>query len=208
MKPAANLRGKVFGRLKVVDDDLKRSTPGRRYVIVRCACGIKKSTRLDGLVLGATVSCGCKKKEHSLKHGHRRIGQRDPTYQAWDSMVQRCTNPNVPRWSAYGGRGIKVCKRWLTFENFLADMGARPAGRTLERRKNHLGYTPSNCVWATHQEQMRNTRKNVWVRWRGRERLLCELADAHGIPVNIASTRVRRGWSAKRALTTPYIPRR
>jgi GrpB-like predicted nucleotidyltransferase (UPF0157 family) len=79
-----------------------------------------------------------------------------PTYRSWANMLHRCQNPRVPSYRHYGAKGITVCKRWLLFKNFLADMGVRPKGRTLDRIKNHLGYKPSNCRWATHRQQINN----------------------------------------------------
>lgn len=78
------------------------------------------------------------------------------TYSSWASMISRCTNPKSTSWPIYGDKGITVCERWLKFENFLADMGERPAGMSLERKKNEEGYTPENCGWATRAEQSRN----------------------------------------------------
>jgi hypothetical protein len=79
-----------------------------------------------------------------------------PTYWIWAQMIQRCTNPRHKDWARYGGRGITVCDRWLKFENFLADMGARPDGLSIERRDNSKGYGPGNCTWATALEQRHN----------------------------------------------------
>jgi hypothetical protein len=76
-----------------------------------------------------------------------------PTYNSWATMLHRCHNPATPGYRYYGAKGIKVCKRWLLFKNFLADMGVRPKGRTLDRLKNHRDYKPSNCRWATARQQ-------------------------------------------------------
>lgn len=96
---------------------------------------------------------------------------RTPTYQAWRNMRQRCLNPNHPHWASYGGRGIAVCDRWSSFERFLADMGARPEGLTLDRIDNDGNYEPGNCRWATKAAQQQNTRRTkltpesvAWIR--------------------------------------------
>ena len=90
-------------------------------------------------------------------HGHCSGYAFTPEYRSWKTMIQRCTNANFPRFKDWGGRGIKVCERWLTFENFYADMGDRPAGKTLDRWPNHGGdYEPGNCRWATPKEQQAN----------------------------------------------------
>lgn len=81
-----------------------------------------------------------------------------PTYNTWASMKQRCLNPNSPKYRLYGGRGITICDRWLKFENFLADMGERPPGLTLDRIDNDGDYEPGNCRWATSTQQIANRR--------------------------------------------------
>jgi hypothetical protein len=84
---------------------------------------------------------------------------RTPTYGSWAAMKERCTRPQHRFWKHYGGRGIKVCKRWQKFENFLADMGVRPDGMTLDRINPEGNYTPKNCRWADRYTQRRNRRK-------------------------------------------------
>ena len=84
---------------------------------------------------------------------------RTKTYRTWANMLSRCRNRNTPNWKYYGGRGIRVCKRWYSFVNFLTDMGERPAKLTIERIQNHLGYRPGNCRRATMREQRVNQRK-------------------------------------------------
>jgi hypothetical protein len=195
--------GKRFGRLTVIGHDSVKSLPGRTWVTVRCDCGTVKPARLDGLRSGAIKSCGCKKKEHNLKHGHRRQGASDRTYVSWDSMWQRCTNSASPVYRDYGGRGITVDPNWSDFARFLADMGERPEGLELERVNNELGYSKANCRWATRKEQMLNTRRTVKVRYKGQVTSLRALAKDVGMDPTLVLQRFNNGWSVERALTTP-----
>jgi hypothetical protein len=98
---------------------------------------------------------------NKTKHGMNKT----PEWNAWVNMRQRCLNPNHTNYKHYGGRGIKVCERWLDFDNFLADMGRKPDPElTLERIDNSKGYEPANCKWATMKEQSNNTRRNLHAR--------------------------------------------
>lgn len=91
----------------------------------------------------------------------RNTNMKTPEYRVWQNMKQRCFNKNAKSYKNYGGRGIAVCRRWMKFENFFADMGMRPAGLTIERKNNERNYCPSNCIWATAKVQARNRRPNL-----------------------------------------------
>jgi hypothetical protein len=156
-----NLIGQNFGKLTVISRAGSSAHQKRTWL---CLCDCGKQIVVDGghLKSGHTKSCSClqKQKIGDLRrtHGH---SMRTPEYRAWAAMKDRCGNPNNPAYKNYGGRGIKVCQRWIeSFENFLTDMGLRPSpGLTLERIKNDDGYEPSSCKWATRIEQANNTRR-------------------------------------------------
>lgn len=118
---------------------------------------------------------------------------------------QRCYSKTCRDYRYYGGRGIKVCQRWLdSFDNFVADMGLRPPGMTLERRDNNGPYSPSNCVWASRAEQSRNTRTSKKITYDGRTLSITEWAELTGIPRDTLKARVSRlGYTAQEALTKP-----
>lgn len=130
------------------------------------------------------------------------MGNNSPEYFAWGNMIQRCTNAKHPSYHNYGGRGITVCQRWReSFENFLTDMGARPSSsHSLERQNNELGYSPTNCVWATPKEQSDNRRCNVTFEHEGRVQTLTDLARSAGIPVATLHLRLKEGVSLEAAL--------
>jgi hypothetical protein len=98
------------------------------------------------------------KNHWNYQHGFCARAKASPEHKSWDTMIQRCTNPNAYKWPLYGGKGVLVCKRWRTFTNFLADMGRRPQGTTLGRFKDHGDYKPSNCAWMTRAQQEHHRR--------------------------------------------------
>lgn len=136
---------------------------------------------------------------NQLKHGKRR----SRIYSIWRNMRTRCENANCDFYPDYGGRGIKICEAWLSFENFYADMGDPPEGMTLDRIDNDRGYFPGNCRWATKQEQSKNRRNARHVTAFGKTRLIAEWAEQTGTGESTIRARLNKGWDAERAVGTP-----
>lgn len=116
-----------------------------------------------------------------------------PLYSVWQSMLERCRNPKIAGYARYGGRGIKVCDRWLVRENFVADMGPRPVGMSLDRIDNDGDYEPSNCRWATRQEQQRNQSCVRTVTIEGKTYKAVELAEKSGLKTDTIVKRAAMG---------------
>lgn len=153
----------VFDRLTVLDEPA-----GRRngYIVWECicACGVKKAFHANHLLRGRTKSCGCLRREVSKAKATTHGRSKTLAHGRWAAMHERCRAPNSYAFKWYGARGIKVCKRWSGshgFANFLADMGERPDGYSLDRIDNDGDYEPGNCRWATPTEQVANRRDYV-----------------------------------------------
>jgi len=173
MAKAAELVGKKFGRLSVVAR-IANAKNGKAMWRCVCECGNEKLTNTHHLNSGNTQSCGCLQSERTAKanakrirHGHARQDKTGtkrlttPEYRTWKAMKERCRNENASSYHLYGGRGISICDRWLGkdgFLNFLADMGPRLDGMTLDRIDVDGDYEPANCKWSTAKEQAQNRR--------------------------------------------------
>lgn len=134
-------------------------------------------------------------------HGHASGGSNSPTYMSWSAMRERCLNPKADKYPQYGARGISICERWHSFESFLADMGERPHGKTLDRKDNDGNYELSNCRWATHKEQQNNRRANVFVEHDGERLTVTQWSERLGMVASTIRARLKRGYSADRALS-------
>ena len=197
---ALDLTGQTFGRLTVVEISGRRAR-GLKEWRCSCSCGGTIVVPTDRLRAGKTKSCGCLRGENFATHGKYHA----PEHNSWSNMIQRCTNPRNRKFYAYGARGITVCDRWLTsFENFLTDMGSRPGPEySIERVENDKGYEKANCKWATRTEQQRNTRRNRTLTYRGETKCRAQWAQERGLSPEALRSRLRKGWSVERALTTP-----
>lgn len=203
---AIDLTGQKFGRWTVV----RRSTntrQGQTRWLCLCECGSEDIVVSVVLRDGRSQSCGCLKSEKTIgrsrKHGHSHAGRISPTYHSWSGMKNRCTNTSDFKYPDYGGRGIKVCDRWKDFVNFLADMGERPKGTTIDRKNVNGDYEPDNCVWSTSKVQGRNKRNVTSVTVDGITRCVPEWAEVTGIPRSVIDYRLRHGWSPQRAVSAP-----
>jgi hypothetical protein len=195
------------------------------FVKCRCLCGEVRDVKRAYLRNGESKSCGCQRaaliSRGRTRHGHNLNRTQSPTYRSWSNLIGRCTNPNNPDYADYGGRGIRVCERWLDFKNFLEDMGEKPsgvspAGRALwsiDRRDVNGHYEPGNVRWATEEMQARNRRStmidevvSVQARWlvdEGGHRI-ADVARAfglnrHTLKSSIQANRARGGVFTKAA---------
>jgi len=202
--------GTRFGRLVVLGQGpMKITTNGtaRRYW---CQCDCGKAKLIDSCSLrgGLTRSCGCLHNEQvasrEFKHGHTAGGVWSAEYRTWKNMVARCSKPNANHYHRYGGRGIKVCKRWLSFPMFVKDIGLKPTPEhSIERRDNDGDYKSSNCYWALRSEQHRNKSSNHLVTFDGKTKPVVDWAPEVGLKYGTLLARLNRGWPVEAALFRP-----
>lgn len=131
-----------------------------------------------------------------------------PTHACWSGMRRRCLNPNNASYPIYGGRGIRICKRWDDFRLFLEDMGEKPEGRSIDRINNDGDYEPGNCRWATQSEQQRNKSNKRLLTLNNVTLHVVEWCEMLGLQRNVVQVRLYHGWSTERALLQPVRQRR
>ena len=182
-----DIAGQVYGRLLVIEQDgfVVRGSAKKRLAAWKCLCNCGNTIRVAGASLrsGNTESCGCIARELTIKRNTTHGKSRTKEYSSYLQMIKRCTDKNSEDYKDYGGRGIRVCDRWLeSFENFFQDMGERPDKHSLDRIDVDGNYSPENCRWADSLTQARNKRNNRWVEYNGRIYTVAELSQLLQIP--------------------------
>lgn len=176
-----DLTGKTFGKLLVID--IEYQCNGYTYYKCKCECGKTKVIRGTNLVSGKTQSCGCLKVESGKDRRDHGLSQ-TPLYYVWSSMKSRCNNINNKRYKNYGARGIKVCHEWnddfYSFYKWAIENGYKN-GVSIDRIDVNDNYAPDNCRWIKLKEQNRNKTNNRIVKYKGKERLLVDLAKQFNI---------------------------
>lgn len=210
-----DLTGHVFGRwtvLGLASDDVS----GRVIWLCLCECGKKRAVLANSLRRGLSISCGCFHREITATINAKHQLYKSPEYRSWQCMIARCTNPKRPEYPSYGGRGIQVCNRWRQFEHFYHDMGPKLSKyHSIDRMNNNAHYScgkcsmcttndwSPNCRWATRSEQQRNRRTNHLITFGNKTKTVTAWAEQTGIHWVTIITRIKRGWSIEKALTTP-----
>lgn len=196
--------GTVFGRLTVQYEYTDHQNLRKRPVACLCSCGRLVDISFYQLLHGLCKSCGCLNTDslvaRSTSHGKSHTAE----YTSWQGMRFRCHSETSEDFHHYGGRGIKVCERWGSFQAFYDDMGPRPGrGYSIDRIDVNGDYSPENCRWATQKEQMNNTRDNHLVTHNGQTLTIAEWAELTGVTPSTIRQRLKRGVSVEEALFTP-----
>jgi hypothetical protein len=212
MPARTSLIGLTFGRLKVIaHGEPLLQTDGARVStsLCQCECGNQKVIRNRSLKDGSTNSCGCLTKESTSRRMKTHGQSNSRIYQVWCGMIARCTNPNHASARNYYTRGIRVCERWMKFENFIEDMGHGQKGFDLDRRDNSLGYFKENCRWVTRRVNTSNTRSSIMVTVNGITGCVSDLCNQLHLNRSTIFSRIyAKGWSPEKAILTPIRKRK
>lgn len=194
--------GDQFSRWTVVRSH-EPDKRGRPVWWCRCVCGTERGVSANGLKTGNTKSCGCLKRERTSAARKTHGMSQTIEYKTWLSIKKRCKNPGHVHFSKYGGKGIRLCDRWQSFENFYKDMGDRPEGKfSIERRDNSKDYCPENCYWMPQILQPRNRSSNWHIEAFGKTQLLCDWSRESGIDYRTITNRIRlNNWCAECAVS-------
>jgi len=192
-----DLTGKRFGSLIVIE----RAKIDVRRVYWTCYCEVcEKFKDIRACHLKNKKNCGC-------TGGKQKGLSWTSEYKSWSSMMNRCYDKTCDHYDSYGGRGIRVCKRWRdSFLDFFEDMGLKPSPKhSIDRIDNDGNYCLENCRWATQKEQSVNKRKSIYVVYKGESMPIKEVSEILGIHYNTILRRVKRGFSAEEIVSPPSV---
>lgn len=203
MPVRVDISGQRFGRLVAL-----RKAPSQKrcsHWWMRCDCGAEVSIATQSLRSGLSKSCGCYQRECAAQRGteSRTHGMRHSAeYSVFCGMKRRCENPNEKAFARYGALGVEF--RFTSFEQFFSEVGPRPSTKHQIDRRDPFGhYEPGNVRWTTIKRQARNKRNTKWVEIDGTRKCLADWCEQYGRDYRLVWFRIRSGWSAKRALSTP-----
>lgn len=198
MNKEENVIGRKYNRLLILEELYNYN---RRTFLCLCDCGIYKKVALNVLKSGNTKSCGCYSKykssqrkgvsnTHNIVHGMINTSE----YKSWCSMKERCYNVNNKKYKDYGGRGITICDMWLnSFENFYADMGAKPSeSHSIDRIDVNGNYEPNNCRWATKKQQSNNKRNNIFYEYKNKKMTLGDISELVNVSYQLLWNRIHK----------------
>lgn len=197
-----DLTGNIYGKL-IVTNFAYRKRSGKNYKyywVCQCDCGGICTVESNNLKSGITKSCGCYREDFRKKHSLSRTR----IYRTWRNIKNRCKNLNGKDFNRYGGRGIDICNEWLNFDIFYdwAMANGYKENLTIDRIDNNKGYEPSNCRWATMEEQSQNTSKVISITYNNETHSLSKWARITGISRHTLYTRYKKGWDIEKMLTT------
>lgn len=192
--------GKEIGKLKCIK--FIKKDDSHRYYEFECGfCGATFVTSYNNVKNGNTKSCGC---QHYLNRPHTHGKSEDNIYNRWRGILARCEDETAISYPNYGGRGIKVCDRWKTFENFYADMGEPPnEDMQIDRIDNDGEYSPENCQWISRLDNIRKQSRVRKFTINGAQYTVQELAEKYNLHPKCLSKRLKMGWELHEALNTP-----
>lgn len=207
-----DISGRKFSRLTVLKCIGRQDALRRYWYLCKCDCGAKTAVDYSSITRGLTKSCGCLGRENaSARMANKEIRKTfkykrngpslNPIYATWCGMINRCLSTKNKCYKNYGGRGIKVCKRWMKFKNFLADMGLKPSpSHSIERINNNGNYTPKNCRWASRVQQANNKRNSQIIKFKGMSLTIAQWSDKLGIKYATILWRMHNWFSIKNIL--------
>lgn len=202
-----DLLGQKFNWLTVIDWVINGT---RGKWLCKCDCGNERFAKSNELTTGHITSCGCQKSDSisksTTKHKTIHGKSRSKINTTWKHIKSRCLNKNSKDYKNYGGRGIKICDKWLTFEGFYEDMGDIPKNMSIDRIDNNGNYCKENCKWSTKKEQNNNRRNTTFLECFGQKKTMKEWCEIKELSYKLLHRRIVLGWDVKRALETPARP--